>query len=171
MAFDMSEPVPPAPGPVPTRLAGAWRYFPWAIGGALGVVVLVNVGMAVMAHRSAPGLAVQGSFATSNAYGAIQQEARRMAGLGWSLDVALPNATLQVRLAGAGGAPLPGAALRATAARPVGGDPPVAVEMLPGGDGVFTAAAPLPGQGQWDITFVATSEGRSFRHTRRVLVP
>ncbi len=170
MAFDVSEPVPPAAFPVPTR-AGAWRYFPWAIGGALGVVVVVNIGMAIMAHRSAPGLAVQGSFATSNAYGAIQQEARRMAGLGWTLDVALPNGTLQVRLAGAGGAPLPGAAVRATAARPVGHDAPVAIDMLPGGDGVFTAAAPLPGQGQWDVTFVATSEGRTFRHTRRVVTP
>ena len=54
-----------------------WRLFPFALIAALGVVVAVNVAMAVLAHRSAPGLAVQGSFATSNAYGAIQAEAKR----------------------------------------------------------------------------------------------
>jgi nitrogen fixation protein FixH len=170
MAFDFSEPVPPASAPVarPT----AWRFFPWFLVAGLGLVVSVNVGMAVLAHRTAPGLAVQGSFSTSNAYGAIQQEARRQAGLGWTLDVApLADGVLRVRLAGQGGAALPGAALQASAARPIGAGAPLVLDMVRTADGVFVAADKLPGQGQWDITFLATSEGRSLRHTRRVHVP
>lgn len=169
MAFDFSEPVPQAPAPA-MRMT-AWRFFPWFLAAALGLVVSVNIAMAVLAHRSAPGLAVQGSFRTSNAYGAIQQEARRQAGLGWSLEVApLADGVLRVRLAGPGGATLPGAALKATASRPVGEAEPIALEMVPTGDGVFVAADPLPGAGQWDVTFLATSGGRSLRHTRRVHV-
>jgi nitrogen fixation protein FixH len=148
-----------------------WRFFPFFLVGALGVVVTVNITMAVLAHRTAPGLAVQGSFATSNAYGAIQAEARRQVGLGWSLDVALRGARVEARLAGQGGVALPGAALRATAMRPMGQATPLALAMSGDGEGGFRSDVLLPGQGQWDITFVATHDGRTFRHTRRVVVP
>lgn len=148
-----------------------WRLFPFALIGGLGVVVAVNVSMAVMAHRSAPGLAVQGSFATSNAYGTIQAEAKRQVGLGWSLDVGLRDGRVEAKLAGMGGAALPGAVLKATAIRPVGEATPLPLGMIAGAEGAFRSDIALPGQGQWDVTFVATHEGRTFRHTRRVLVP
>lgn len=149
----------------------AWRFFPFAIVGALGIVVAVNVAMAVLAHRSAPGLAVQGAFATSNAYGAIQQEARRQVSLGWNLAVALRDGRLEAVLTGPGGAALPGARLAATAARPVGEAAPVPLAMADQGAGRFLSAEPLAGEGQWDVLFVATHDGRSFRHTRRIQLP
>jgi len=148
-----------------------WQYFPWMVAGGLGIVVAVNVTMAVLAHRSAPGLAVQGSFATSNAYGTIQAEARRQVGLGWSLDVMLREGVLEVRLAGPGGARLPGAALTAVATRPIGTYAPIDLGMAQATPGLFRSDIALPAQGQWDVLFVATSEGRTFRHTRRVFVP
>ena len=132
----------------------AWRFFPYFIIAGLGLVVAVNIGMAVLAHRSAPGLAVQGSFATSNAYGRIQEESRRQVSLGWSLDVGLKDGRL-----------------RATATRPVGDGTTLALEMLEVEPGKFRSDIALPGQGQWDVLFVASSEGRNFRHTRRILVP
>jgi len=149
----------------------AWRLFPYAIVGALGVVIAVNVTMAVLAYSSAPGLAVQGSFATSNAYGAIQREARRQISLAWNLEVSLSGSRVEVVLSGAGGAALPGAALRATAARPVGDATPLPLAMIETAPGRFRSDIVLPGQGQWDVLFVATSDGRSFRHTRRVFAP
>ena len=149
----------------------AWRWFPYAIVAALGVVVTVNIFMAVLAHRTAPGLAVQGSFATSNAYGSIQREARRQVSLGWSLDVTLAGAHVEVGLAGPGGATLPGAALRATASRPVSATEPLVLGMIEVSPGRFRSDIALPGQGQWDVLFVATADGRSFHHTRRVHVP
>ena len=149
----------------------AWRLFPFAVVGGLGVVVAVNLTMAVLAYRSAPGLAVQGSFATSNAYGHIQAEARRQVSLGWSLDVTLRDGRVETRLAGANGAPLPGGRLRATAARPVGDGVSLTLEMLETAPGQFRSDIALPGKGQWDVLFVATSEGRSFRHTRRIVAP
>ena len=148
-----------------------WRLFPYFIVAGLGLVVAVNITMAVLAHRSAPGLAVQGSFATSNAYGRIQEEARRQVSLGWSLDVSLRDGHLETRLAGANGAPLPGGRLRATATRPVGDGTTLTLEMLEVAPGRFRSDIALPGQGQWDVLFVATSEGRSFRHTRRFVAP
>lgn len=163
----MAQPIAAAQ-PMPRSL---WRFFPFMLVGALGVVVAVNITMAVLAHRSAPGLAVQGSFATSNAYGAIQAEAKRQVGLGWSLEVALRGGRVEAKLAGQGGAPLPGAVLTATAARPVGDATPLALGMADDGAGGFRSDTVLPGQGQWDITFVAKHDGRTFRHTRRVVVP
>lgn len=148
-----------------------WRLFPYFVVAGLGLVVAVNVTMAVLAHRSAPGLAVQGSFATSNAYGRIQEEARRQVSLGWSLDVELRERHVETRLAGANGAPLPGGRLRATATRPVGDGTALALEMLETAPGRFRSDIALPGQGQWDVLFIATSEGRSFRHTRRIVAP
>jgi nitrogen fixation protein FixH len=147
-----------------------WRFFPFMVMGGLAVVVAVNITMAVLAHRSAPGLAVQGSFATSNAYGAIQAEAKRQVGLGWSLDVSQHGGRVAAKLAGQGGGALPGAVLVATAQRPVGEVAPLALAMVEDGAGGFRSDIVLPGQGQWDITFVAKHEGRTFRHTRRVIV-
>lgn len=149
----------------------AWRFFPFFIIAGLGLVVAVNVTMAVLAHRSAPGLAVQGSFATSNAYGRIQEEARRQVSLGWSLDVELRDRHVETRLAGANGAPLPGGRLRATATRPVGDGTALVLEMLEVAPGRFRSDIALPGQGQWDVLFIASSEGRNFRHTRRIVAP
>ena len=151
--------------------ASAWRLFPFALIGGLGLVVAVNIGMAVMAHRSAPGLAVQGSFATSNAYGRIQQEARNQVTLGWTLDIAQQDGRVLVRLAGPDGVALPGARLRATATRPVGEAAPLALVRFETTPGQFRSDIALPGQGQWDVTFVAISNGRSFRHTRRIVIP
>jgi nitrogen fixation protein FixH len=149
----------------------AWRLFPFAIVGGLGVVIAVNITMAVLAHRSAPGLAVQGSFATSNAYGNIQAEARRQVGLGWSLDVGNEGGRVVVGLAGPGGAVLPGAMLRASASRPVGDAPAIELGMIGDAAGRFRSDIVLPGKGQWDVLFVATHDGRTFRHTRRIVIP
>jgi nitrogen fixation protein FixH len=154
-----------------TAVKSLWRLFPYAIVGALGVVIAVNITMAVLAHRSAPGLAVQGSFATSNAYGAIQAEARRQVGLGWSLDVGHAEGRLVVGLAGQGGAVLPGAALRASASRPVGDEPAIELGMVGDAAGRFRSDVVLPGRGQWDVLFVASHDGRTFRHTRRIVIP
>lgn len=148
----------------------AWRLFPFAIVGALGVVIAVNITMAVLAHRSAPGLAVQGSFATSNAYGSIQAEARRQVGLGWSLDVSQEGGRVVAVLAGQGGAALPGAVLRASASRPVGAAPAIELGMTGDAAGRFRSDVVLPGQGQWDVLFVANHDGRTFRHTRRIVI-
>ncbi|MCC6719692.1 MAG: FixH family protein [Acetobacteraceae bacterium] len=149
----------------------AWRLFPYFIVAALGLVVAVNIGMAVLAHRTAPGLAVQGSFATSNAYGHIQQEARRQVSLGWTLDVALHDGHLDVVMAGPDGAPLPGGTLEAFASRPVGHATPLALVMREASPGRFRSDIVVPGRGQWDVLFVARSEGRSFRHARRIIAP
>lgn len=173
MAMDMMQAAPNSPAsPIRPMPRTAWRWFPWYVVAGLGLVVAVNVVMAVLAHRSAPGVAVQGSFATSNAYGTIQQEARRQVALGWSLDISLRDGRVAVNFSGADGRPLPGAGLQATASRPTGRSAPVlALKMQAAGAGTFLSEAALPDQGQWDVLFIATSEGRSFRHTRRVIVP
>lgn len=148
-----------------------WRFFPWFLVGALGLVIGVNILMAVLAHRSAPGLAVQGSFATSNAYGRIQQESRRQATLGWSLDVQLRDGALEVLVTGPDGAALPEARLEAIASRPLG-DHPATVLPFASTDGMaFRAGASLPAPGQWDVRFEVASQGRSLRHTRRIMIP
>ena len=67
-----------------------WRFFPWALIAALGVVVAVNIGMAVVgAAARFPGTAVDDAFDHSNDYDKVLATAEREAALGWTVQTAL----------------------------------------------------------------------------------
>ena len=138
--------------------------------GALGVVVIVNVGMAVMAHQTFPGLAVEGSFRNSNMYSLVLQAAERQAALGWSIGMESETARPALLLHGRDAEPLNGAQITATANRPMGTQAPVELPFHAVGAGHYEAQDTLPLPGQWDLMISITHNGETLRVTRRVIV-
>jgi nitrogen fixation protein FixH len=161
-------PIPPRDEP---QLRSAWRFFPWAVVAALGLVVAVNIGMAWSALRTFPGIAVDDTFDHSNDYDKVLAAAGREAALGWSLIVTVDAGRPVAILTGRDGTPLEGARVAATAERPVGPDRITQLAFRAEAPGRYVATAALTTPGQWDLLFSATAGERRFHATRRVIVP
>jgi nitrogen fixation protein FixH len=148
-----------------------WRWFPWLVAVALGVVVAVNAGMIYAALASFPGKAGNDGFDLSNQYDAVLDHARRTAELGWTMAArADGTGRPEVTLADRQGSPLTGASVAASAARPLGAPQtqPLAFHETEAGRYVADAALTLPGQ--WELTLSAAADGHTVAVTRRIIV-
>ncbi|MCW3476762.1 FixH family protein [Limobrevibacterium gyesilva] len=150
--------------------ASPWRFFPWVVAGAMGVVILVNLGMAYSAVHGFPGLAADDVFDRSNAYDKVLAASQRQAALGWSLAVSVEAGRPVVLLTGREGQPLEGARLSATARRPLGAETTSHVVFRATAPGRYVAEAPLAEPGQWDLLIAAASGQQTLRSTHRVVV-
>jgi nitrogen fixation protein FixH len=151
------------------RTGTAWRFFPWYVAGGLGFVVLVNFAMGWAAVQTFPGLATTHGFAESNGYDRVLAAADRQAALGWTVRDSLDGAHPVVTLAGRAGAPLAGARLAATIARPIGEAEPAPLALHAAGPGRYEADAALA-PGAWDLDLTVTAEGGEYHTTRRLIV-
>jgi nitrogen fixation protein FixH len=147
----------------------AWRWFPWAMIGALGIVVVVNFGMVWAALRTFPGVAQTDVFDESNKYDAVLAEAQKEAALGWSVKAAATDARVTVSLTNRSGGALAGAQVTATALRPLGPDHTTALTFREVTPGTYHAEAAL-GNGQWDLRVAISTGGKTLHTTRRVVV-
>jgi nitrogen fixation protein FixH len=148
-----------------------WRWFPFAIVAALGVVVLVNAGMVFAALHGFPGQAGSEDFALSNHYDAVLQRAEQDAALGWTVKASADGAGLPVvTLTRRDGRPLQGASLQVDAERPLGAREERHLMFRELAAGQYVADAVLPEPGQWDLTIAASAEGNSIAATRRIIV-
>jgi nitrogen fixation protein FixH len=153
--------------PAPSR----WRFFPWALAAGMGVVMVVNFGMAYTALHTFPGSAGNDGFDLSNHYDKVLDSVARQNALGWTVTVEADASDRPViHLLGRDGAPLIGATITATAERPVGDrmtSTPAFTETAPG---TYRAASALGAKGQWDLELSATARGETVNTTRRVIV-
>ena len=163
--------IKPIPLPGESSRRSAWRFFPWAVVAALGVVIVVNVGMAWSALSTFPGTAVENTFDHSNDYDKVLAEAEREAALGWTLQVALDAGRPVVTLTARDGTPLRDAQVSATAMRPLGPDQNTKLVFRAEAPGRYVAADALAAPGQWDLLFSASAGEQRFHATRRVIVP
>jgi nitrogen fixation protein FixH len=150
----------------------AWRFFPWAVAGAIMLVVAVNAGLVFAALQSFPG-AAEGDegFALSNHYDAVLERAQREAALGWIVSAqADDTGRAVVSLTDRTGVALHGAIVEATAERPLGAPERRALAFHEVAVGQYVADASLPMKGQWDLTLRASEQGRTVAVTRRVVV-
>jgi nitrogen fixation protein FixH len=91
--------------------------------------------------------------------------------LGWSIQLRADTAGRPVlALLNARGTPLTGAAVQASAERPVGDALTTALTFQEVAPGRYTASASLPLKGQWDIMLTATAAGHDITTTRRIVV-
>jgi nitrogen fixation protein FixH len=147
-----------------------WRLFPWAIAAAMGVVIAVNVGMVYAAMHTFPGQAGGNGFDLSNRYDQVIARVQRQAALGWSVRVetdAQRHPVLLLR--GPDGAPLTGAAVQATAERPLGPQHSTALAFRETARGRYVADGVLAEPGQWDLLLSASAQGHDFTTTRRIV--
>jgi nitrogen fixation protein FixH len=125
-----------------------------------GVVVAVNITMAVFASRTFGGLVVDNSYVASQKFNGWLEQARQEKALGWELEAArAANGRLAVALSSAG-APLGDARLSGFARHPLGRAPERPLSFRANGPGHFASVEPLPA-GRWIIHLKVTAHGRA----------
>jgi nitrogen fixation protein FixH len=154
-----------------TSPRSAWRWFPWLVGAAMGVVVAVNAGMIYAALASFPGSAGEESFNLSNQYDAVLAQVQREAELGWTmLARADGDGRPEVTLADRQGSPLRGASVGASAERPLGAREMRQLTFRETAAGRYVADTALTTPGQWDLALSASAGGHAMVATRRIIV-
>jgi nitrogen fixation protein FixH len=134
-----------------------------------GVIIAVNVAMALAATGTFPGLVVKNSYVASQHYNALLAESRAQKERGWSVDLQAENGLLHVRLADPSDAPISGLDVMARVGRPASASQDRVVDFEIGSDG-YVATAPLP-PGRWMVELEAWSSGRLvYRATHPLLV-
>jgi nitrogen fixation protein FixH len=109
-----------------------------------GVVIAVNVTMAMFATRTFGGVVVENSYVASQHYNGWLAAAERQKELGWEITPGI-DARRHVTV----GLDLEGAKLRGFARHPLGGEADVPLTFV-ASEGGFRSAEPLPA-GRWSI--------------------
>ena len=130
-----------------------------------GVVIGVNVLMAISASRTWTGLVVANSYVASQEFQVKSDAAHRQNEAGWTMDVAYENGRLFVQIADGDGE-LKLQEVEAFVRRPVGGHDDATVPLSPGAKGYEGAINLAPGV--WDVTVTTapTELGAIERETR-----
>lgn len=156
-------------GTLPQR--SVWRLFPWFAAAAMAVVWAVNGIMVYSALHTFPGNAGDDGFDLSNHYNIVLDHMDHQAALGWAVTIGAdqaghPSFVLMER----SGAPLTGAAVEASAERPVGEALARPVRFAETAPGQYVAADVLTPKGQWDLRLSIKAHGETFVTTRRIVV-
>jgi nitrogen fixation protein FixH len=148
-----------------------WPYFPWFITAGMAVVIGVNFFMAYSALHTFPGKAGGDGFDLSNRYNLVIDHMKQEAALGWAVTAEVdPAGHPVVVLRDRSGGVLAGAAIEATAHRPLGDPRITAVRFAETSPGRYFGAAALDERGQWELQLSATAGGHEISTTRRIVV-
>jgi nitrogen fixation protein FixH len=118
--------------------------------GFFGVIVAVNVAMAVFAVRTFGGKVVENSYVASQQFNSWLEEARTEEALGWRRSVRLAEGRLLAVSLSAADQPLAGALLTAAARHPLGREADIPLRFASAGPGRYESDRPLPA-GRWYI--------------------
>lgn len=151
-----------------------WRFTGWhmlaLMIGFFGVIISVNVFMAVSATRTWTGLVVQNSYVASQEFNTKLANARDQIAMGWAGGLDYEDNALRFTLVDGTGAPLRPDTVSVHVSRPVGviGDQTVMLERLP--DGAYGAPITLA-PGIWNAAIVATFPDQpDYEHRARLIV-
>lgn len=137
-----------------------------------GVIISVNLLMAVVATRSWTGLVVANSYVASQNFNDELAAGRKQADLGWQarLQVEPDAALVALTEAGAGGRPLQDFTVTLQLSRPTHENEDRLLSLGETGPGLYSAAIRL-GPGVWNAELRVTSPaGDNFRQTSRFVV-
>lgn len=149
-----------------------WHWFPWAVAGAMTIVVIVNGFMVYSAISTFPGRTARGGFDLSNHYNGVLARAEEQAKLGWVVKTSLDGMARPVlALTDASGAALSGARIEGFAERPIGDPRTITLGFNDKGAGRYQADLKLDEPGQWDVTARIRVGEHAIDVTRRVVVP
>ncbi|HEY1146086.1 MAG TPA: FixH family protein [Allosphingosinicella sp.] len=130
-----------------TRRFTGWHMFAILIA-FFGVVIAVNITMAMFATRTFGGTVVDNSYVASQKFNGWLAAARAQEELGWQSKIALDESRhVAVTVADANG-PLAGIAVTALARHPLGREADVPLRFVTDGEGRVRSAEPLPA-GRW----------------------
>jgi nitrogen fixation protein FixH len=146
----------------------------------MGVVIAVNVVMAVIAISTFAGLETEDHYRKGLAYNRNLAAAQAQAARGWQMRVEFAAAATaadqhQGEIAAVftdrTGQPLDRLTVEATLIRPThaGADLSLPLEYV--GGGRYRGAVTVPMPGQWDARILARQDDQHFQDTRRLFVP
>ena len=132
---------------------------------AFGIIIGVNILLAVSAIRSFPGLEVRNGYIASQSF-----DTRRTAqqALGWELQAGVTDGTLYLAFTDAAGQPVRPARIEASVGRPTE-DADDTLPTLTWAGERFEATVAL-GKGKWILRLNAYAEDGTLFHQRRELV-
>ena len=135
-----------------------------------GVIIAVNVTMAVFANTSWTGFVVRNSYVAGLDFNRKTEQARRQAALGWTSEIAVADGALRFALTDADGKAVPLHRGEVTLRRPVSDAEDVTVALLPGPGGALVARLDIR-DGSW-IATVSADAGRDapWREATRFLL-
>ncbi len=135
-----------------------------------GVIIAVNLLMAIVATGSWTGLVVPNSYVASQQYNAKLQAAREQAALGWTSRLQHSQGKLAIVIADAAGAPLTHLTVVADISVPAHEHSNQQITLRPTvADGYVSTVDLVPGQWQADV--LATSPaGETYRQVFRFIV-
>ena len=126
-----------------------------------GVIIAVNIFMAVKAVGTFPGLEVKNSYVASQSF---DRERAAQQALGWTLETTYRDGRLMLDFRDRSGAPAPVAELSATVGRTTVSVDDLKPEFVRVGD-IFEARAPLT-EGKWMVLLEAFAEDGTRFHQR-----
>lgn len=126
-----------------------------------GIIIAVNLFMAVMAMRTFPGLIVENSYVASQEFNKGLQAGRQQQQLGWQVATTLEGRTLVVDARTALNEPLRGAVVEAIFHHPLGAAEPVQFRLHEGSDGRWRAPHALPA-GRWELELTISRDGQDY---------
>lgn len=135
--------------------------------GFFGIIIAVNVGMAVIASTSWTGLVVDNSYIASQQFDARREAQKHQQELGWEASFSyLPGLARLVINDGAGN-PVDLGKVMLQVNRPVGGHDDLHLVLTPSAEGGYAVALTIPG-GVWDawVTAETTPAGPFELHER-----
>lgn len=146
------------------------RHFLLIMLASFGVIIAVNVTMAIYASSSWTGLVVRNSYVAGLDMNRRLRERREQAALGWHASLSGAEGTLRLAIADAEGRPVVLRGGKAEFRRPVSDGEDRTVELAPAPGGALAAGLRL-GDGAWIVT-IEVDAGRDvpWRESRRILV-
>jgi nitrogen fixation protein FixH len=135
-----------------------------------GVIIGVNVTLAVLANRTWSGLIVANGYVASQQFNLSEERARAQALLGWQAELAHDGQTFTVTMRTKDGAAIPNLKLEGMLRRPVTAKEDMVLAFTARGDGSYAAPAALA-KGQWEFEMSARDpQGQEFADTYRFVV-
>lgn len=133
---------------------------------AFGLVLAVNILLAVVAVRTFSGVVVDDSYVASRSFDA---ERSAQIALGWRLEIKADAGGLRLDVVDAAGTPVRPAALQVTVGRPSTNQQDRALPMQETARGYAAAAPFAPGAWRIDVSAVA-ADGTAFRQSREIYI-
>jgi nitrogen fixation protein FixH len=135
-----------------------------------GVIIAVNITMAMLARSSFPGLVVENGYVASQSFNRDSQQAARQHAAGWSIKVAVEREGVTVTVLDRAGAAQSGLNVTAKMQRPASSREDQTLSLAPVGAGIYGDATSI-GAGLWnaDITVTGGPNGPQ-RFVERVVV-
>jgi nitrogen fixation protein FixH len=135
-----------------------------------GVIIAVNVTMAVFASRSWTGLVVENGYVASQNFNSDLAAARKQEKLGWNEHLEVRRGTLVLEFTRRNGSPISSLIITAKAARPIGDHDDLAVALIETWPGHYKSQAKLA-SGRWLIDITARkSESEAMRRIHDIVV-